>query len=41
MSSIKVVAGGSAAAAVQNEISKLVSENVASRIAAKDPTPWG
>ena len=41
MSSLKVVAGGSAAAAVQNEIGKLVSDKVASRIAAKDPTLWG
>jgi glucose-6-phosphate isomerase len=41
MSSLNVVAGGSAAAAVQNEIAKLVSDRVASRIAAKDPTLWG
>lgn len=41
MASIKVIAGGSAAAAVENEVSKLVSDRVASRIAAKDSTLWG
>lgn len=41
MSSLKVVAGGSASAAVANNIANLVSDKVASRIAAKDFTLWG
>lgn len=41
MSSLKVVAGGSAAAAVSHHIGALVAEKVASRIAAKDFTLWG
>ena len=41
MSSLKVVAGGSASAAVANNIADLVSDRVASRIAAKDFTLWG
>ena len=41
MSSLKVVAGGSASAAVANNISALVADKVASRIAAKDFTLWG
>jgi glucose-6-phosphate isomerase len=39
--SLKVVAGGSAAAAVSDNVSKLVADKVASRIAAKDFTLWG
>ena len=39
--SLKVVAGGSAAAAVADNIDKLVADKVASRIAAKDFTLWG
>ena len=41
MSSLKVVVGGSAAAAVASNISTLVADKVASRIAAKDFTLWG
>lgn len=41
MSSLKVVAGGSAAAAVAEQLPKLIAEKVASRIAAKDFTLWG
>lgn len=41
MSSLKVVVGGSASAAVANNIADLVSDRVASRIAAKDFTLWG
>ncbi len=41
MSSLKVVAGGSAAAAVAANIATLVADRVASRIAAKDFTLWG
>ncbi len=40
MSSLKVVAGGSASAAVANNIADLVSDRVASRIAAKI-SPFG
>jgi glucose-6-phosphate isomerase len=38
---VKVVAGGSAAAAVAENIDQLVADRVASRIAAKDFTLWG
>ena len=38
---VKVVAGGSAAAAVAQNIDALVADKVASRIAAKDFTLWG
>lgn len=41
MSSLKVVAGGSASAAVSENIATLVADKVASRIAAKDFTLWG
>ena len=41
MSSLKVVVGGSASAAVANNITDLVTDRVASRIAAKDFTLWG
>lgn len=41
MSTLKVVAGGSAAAAVAENIDALVADKVASRIAAKDFTLWG
>lgn len=41
MSFLRVVVGGSAAAAVANNISELVADRVASRIAAKDSTLWG
>ncbi|MBP6042886.1 MAG: glucose-6-phosphate isomerase [Rhodoluna sp.] len=41
MSTLKVVAGGSAAAAVAENIGSLVADKVASRIAAKDFTLWG
>lgn len=39
--SLKVVVAGTAAAAVANSISSLVSDRVASRISAKDFTLWG
>jgi glucose-6-phosphate isomerase len=39
--SLKVVAGGSAAAAVADHLEQLVADKVASRIAAKDFTLWG
>lgn len=41
MSSLKVVAGGSAAAAVSEFVPQLIADKVASRIAAKDFTLWG
>ena len=41
MSSLKVVVGDSASAAVANNINDLVADRVASRIAAKDFTLWG
>lgn len=39
--SLKVIAAGTAAAAVSNNIGQLVADKVASRIAAKDFTLWG
>lgn len=41
MTSLKVVAGGSAAAAVADNLPTLIADRVASRIAAKDFTLWG
>lgn len=41
MTSLKVVAGGSAAAAVSENLPKLIADKVASRIAGKDFTLWG
>ncbi|MEY4320151.1 MAG: hypothetical protein RLZZ471_92 [Actinomycetota bacterium] len=41
MSSLKVVAGGSAAAAVAEFVPKLIDDKVASRIGQKDFTLWG
>jgi glucose-6-phosphate isomerase len=41
VSSLKVVAGGSAAAAVSEFVPQLIADKVASRIAAKDFTLWG
>lgn len=41
MTSLKVVAGGSAAAAVSEHVPTLIADKVASRIAAKDFTLWG
>jgi glucose-6-phosphate isomerase len=41
MTALKVVVGGSASAAVANNISDLVADKVASRIASKDFTLWG
>jgi len=41
MSTLKVVAGGSAAAAVVEFVPQLIADKVASRIAAKDFTLWG
>lgn len=41
MSSLKVIAGGSAAAAVAEFVPQLIADKVASRIAAKDFTLWG
>ena len=41
MSTLKVVAGGSAAAAVAEFVPQLVSDRVASRISQKDFTLWG
>jgi glucose-6-phosphate isomerase len=41
LSSLKVVAGGSAAAAVSEFVPQLIADKVASRIAAKDFTLWG
>jgi len=41
LSSLKVVAGGSAAAAVAEFVPQLIADKVASRIAAKDFTLWG
>lgn len=38
---LKVVAGGSAAAAVAENLDQLIADRVASRIAAKDFTLWG
>jgi glucose-6-phosphate isomerase len=41
LTSLKVVAGGSASAAVSEHLPKLIADKVASRIAAKDFTLWG
>jgi glucose-6-phosphate isomerase len=38
---LKVIASGTAAAAVQNSIEALISNKVASRISSKDSTVWG